>query len=95
MTPGQLSTTLFAGMTNLPWYAHFLGPVVEPVELAREIVRKIDDGTSGEISLPVYASWIEWVFVLPKSVQRVVRWIAGIDSAMEAGGGPGEGKKEK
>lgn len=37
----------------------------------------------GEISLPVYAGWIEWMFVLPRGVQRVVRWVAGIDGAME------------
>lgn len=94
VAPGQLSTALFAG-TTLPWYAHFLGPVVEPVELAREIVRMVDEGMGGEISLPVYARWIEWVFVLPKGLQRGVRWVAGIDAAMAGvGARAGEGKKD-
>lgn len=91
VTPGQLSTTLFSNL-NLPWYAHFLGPIISPVELAKSIVSMIDSGMSGEISLPVYAQWIDWVFVLPQSVQRGVRWVAGIDSAMS---GMGEGRKER
>ena len=92
VTPGQLSTALFADM-KLPWYAHFLGPVVEPVDLAREIVGMVDRGEGGEISLPVYAAWIEWVFVLPRSVLRGVRWVAGIDGAVEGSRGREEGKK--
>lgn len=82
VTPGQLSTGLFADV-KVPWYARFLGPVVEPVELAREIVTLVDEGVGGEVSLPVYAGWIEWVFVLPKGVQRGLRWVAGVDAAME------------
>lgn len=89
VTPGQLATGLFADV-KVPWYAHFLGPVVEPVELAREIVRRVDVGEGGEVSLPVYAGWIEWVFVLPAAVQRGVRWVAGIDAAVRV-----EGKKER
>nr|POF15367.1 epidermal retinol dehydrogenase 2 [Quercus suber] len=80
VTPGQLSTALFAGVQTP---SAFFGPVVEPVELARDVVRMVDGGRSGEISLPLYARWIDWMFVLPVGVQKVARWMAGVDRAME------------
>ena len=81
---------------RLPWYANFLGPVVEPVELAREVVGLVERGMGGEVSLPVYAGWIEWVFVLPGAVQRGVRWMSGVDAAMVGfGEGLGDGKKRR
>ncbi len=83
VTPGQLSTSLFAGVETP---SSFFGPVVEPVELAREIVKMVDSGESGEISMPFYARWIEWMHVLPVSIQRLVRWISGVDQAMEGFG---------
>ena len=80
VTPGQLSTNLFAGVETP---SSFFGPVVEPVELAREIVRMIDAGESGEISMPFYARWIDWLHVLPVGVQRILRRLSGVDRAME------------
>lgn len=80
VTPGQLSTNLFSGVKTP---SSFLGPIVEPVELAREIVRMIDAGASGHISMPLYARWIEWMHVLPVSLQRLARKLSGVDRAME------------
>ena len=80
VTPGQLSTKLFASVRTPN---SFFGPVVEPVELAREIVRMIDAGESGEISMPLYARWIEWLHVLSVGMQKLVRRLSGIDGAME------------
>ncbi|OQO06575.1 hypothetical protein B0A48_08358 [Cryoendolithus antarcticus] len=80
VTPGQLATPLFDGIETPN---NFLGPVVEPVELAKLVVERICEGRSGEISLPVYASMIGWLGVLPWSLQRLVRWAAGVDGAME------------
>ena len=80
VTPGQLSTALFRGVETP---SSFFGPVVEPTELAREIVKVVDAGMSGEVSLPLYARWIEWMHVLPVGLQRVARWMAGVDRAME------------
>lgn len=79
VTPGQLSTRLFADLVTP---SNFFGPLVETVELAREIVRTIDAGESGDISLPFYARWIEWNFILPAGVQRFMRLASGIDQAM-------------
>lgn len=90
VTPGQLSTSLFAGLETP---SSFFGPVVEPVELAREIVRMVDAGESGEISVPFYARWVEWLQVLPVGVQKVVRRLCGIDLAMEGMASPNTSKK--
>ncbi|KAK0282487.1 hypothetical protein LTR91_001472 [Friedmanniomyces endolithicus] len=93
VTPGQLSTTLFAGVQTP---SSFLGPVVEVMELAGEIVRMVDAGESGEISMPLYARYIEWLHVLPAGLQRVVRKVSGMDRAMEGfrgGRGPGTDNK--
>ena len=83
VTPGQLATPLFAGLTTP---STFLGPVVEPVELAREIVRMIDAGENGVIGMPLYTRWIDWIHVLPVGVQSVVRRVSGTDRAMEGYG---------
>jgi NAD(P)-dependent dehydrogenase (short-subunit alcohol dehydrogenase family) len=99
VTPGQLGTNLFAGVQTP---SSFLGPVVEAPELAKEIVRIVDEGVSGEISLPLYAKWVGVLQVLPFSLQRLARWVSGVDTAMEgfrARGigmvGGGKGKKLK
>ena len=89
VTPGQLGTRLFEGVKTP---SSFLGPVVEAVELAREIVRVVDEGVSGEVSLPLYAKWVGVLQVLPWSLQRVARWASGVDGAMS--GFRGGGKKE-
>jgi hypothetical protein len=80
VTPGQLGTRLFEGVQTP---SSFLGPVVEAPELAKEIVRVVDEGVSGEISLPLYAKWVGILQVLPFSLQRVARWVSGVDRAME------------
>lgn len=79
VVPGQLSTSLFAGM-NTP--SAFLAPVVEPVELAKEVVNMIDSGLSGEIRIPFYANWVPIFQALPVSLQQVLRTLTGLDRAM-------------
>lgn len=83
VTPGQLGTSLFAGVQTP---SSFLGPVVEAPELAGEIVRAVDEGVSGEVSLPLYARWVGVLGLLPFSLQRVARWASGVDRAMEGFG---------
>lgn len=80
VTPGQLATPLFQGLETP---SDFFGPVIEPVELAREVVRVIDAGVSGVISMPLYARLIEWMHVLPASLERLARDVSGVDRAME------------
>lgn len=89
VTPGQLGTGLFKGVETP---SQFLGPVVEAVELAREVVRVVDEGVSGEISLPLYAGWVCVLEILPGSLRRFLRWGCGVDAAM--GGFVGGGKED-
>ena len=79
VAPGQLGTSLFAGMKTP---SGFLAPIIEPVELAKEIVKIIDSGMSGEIRVPFYADWIPIFQALPASLQYVLRSWSSLDRAM-------------
>ncbi|KAJ4307008.1 hypothetical protein N0V88_000382 [Collariella sp. IMI 366227] len=79
VTPGQLSTPLFAGVRTP---SSFLAPVVEPVDVAKEVIAAIDGGRGGAIGMPLYARWMDWFNVLPGGAQVVVRRLAGVDTAM-------------
>ncbi|GAP87836.1 putative short-chain dehydrogenase reductase [Rosellinia necatrix] len=80
VTPGQLSTPLFSGVrTPNP----FVAPVVEPIEVAKEIIKAIDLGISDHIGMPLYARWIDWYNVLPVGLQKIARRLSGIDRSMK------------
>lgn len=79
VTPGQISTPLFYGVQTPN---AFLAPVVEPVDVAKEVIKAIDNGHNAAIGSPLYARWIDWYNVLPIGVQAVVRRLAGVDTAM-------------
>jgi NAD(P)-dependent dehydrogenase (short-subunit alcohol dehydrogenase family) len=76
---GQLSTPLFYGVQSPN---SFLAPVVEPIDVAKEIVAAIDSGMGAHVATPLYARWIGWYDVLPAGVQVLVRRLAGVDTAM-------------
>jgi len=77
--PGQLSTPMFYGVqTPSP----FLAPIVEPVEIVKEIVAAVDGGCSTNVAQPFYARWIDYFSVLPIGVQALVRKWARVDEAM-------------
>lgn len=80
VTPGQLSTPLFAGVKTPN---AFVAPIVEPVDVAKEIIAAIDLGLSDHIGAPLYARWIDWYNVLPVGLQRIARNISGIDRGMQ------------
>ncbi|UPK98161.1 hypothetical protein LCI18_009096 [Fusarium solani-melongenae] len=80
VTPGQLSTPLFYGVQTPN---SFLAPVVEPVDVTKEIVAAIDNGRGVTVGMPFYARWIDWFNVLPVGVQVIARWVAGVDSGMK------------
>ena len=81
VTPGQLSTPLFEGVRTPN---RFFAPIVEPVEVAKEIIATIDRGESDVLAMPLYARWAGWLNVLPVGVQRVGRWISGVDEGMRS-----------
>ncbi|KAI9755992.1 MAG: hypothetical protein M4579_004037 [Chaenotheca gracillima] len=80
VTPGQLSTSLFAGVQTP---SNFFGPVLEPVDVAKEIIRAVDDGRSALLAMPLYSRWVFLLGVLPVGVQRLIRKACGVDKAME------------
>ncbi|KAI1456179.1 NAD(P)-binding protein [Annulohypoxylon moriforme] len=79
VTPGQLSTPLFYGVKTPNT---FIAPVVEPIEVAKEVIKAIDLGLSDHIGMPLYARWVDWYNVLPVGVQKIARKVSGIDNGM-------------
>ncbi|KAI1376033.1 NAD(P)-binding protein [Hypoxylon crocopeplum] len=79
VTPGQLSTPLFSGVKTP---SRFIAPVVEPIEVAKEIIKAIDLGISDHIGMPLYARWVDWYNVLPVGLQKIARRVSGIDTGM-------------
>jgi len=92
VTPGQLSTPLFNGVETP---SSFLAPILEPVDVAKEVIAAIDAGSSTILSLPLYARWVDWMNVAPVGVQKLLRRVSGIDIAMRGFLGRGEGLGEK
>ncbi len=80
VSPGQLSTPLFNGVKTP---SSFLGPVLEPVDVAREVIATIDAGSSAVLAMPLYARWIDWMNVLPVGLQAIIRKFSGVDRAMK------------
>jgi len=80
VTPGQLSTPLFNGVKTP---SSFFGPVLEPVDVAKEVIAAIDAGSSAVLAMPLYARWIDWMNVLPVGVHAILRTMAGVDTAMK------------
>ncbi|KAL2075930.1 hypothetical protein VTL71DRAFT_873 [Oculimacula yallundae] len=80
VTPGQLSTPLFSGVRTPN---SFIAPLLEPVDVAKEVIAAIDSGTSAVLAMPLYARWIDWMNVLPVGVQSIVRRLSGLDVAMK------------
>ena len=75
-----MSTPLFYGVQTPN---SFIAPVVEPVDVTKEIIAAIDNGRGATVGMPFYARWIDWFNVLPVGVQVIARWVAGVDSGME------------
>lgn len=76
---GQVATQLFE---NVETPNRFFAPILEPVEVARAMVSVIDSGNGGVIRLPAYASLVSWYTILPASIQRLARYVSGVDAAI-------------
>ncbi|KAI0395706.1 hypothetical protein F5Y17DRAFT_184315 [Xylariaceae sp. FL0594] len=81
VTPGQLSTPLFSGVRTPN---SFVAPVVEPIDVAKEIIKAVDLGLSDHIAMPLYARWIDWYNVLPVGLQTITRSLSGLDRSMSS-----------
>lgn len=91
VSPGQLSTPLFNGVESPNG---FFAPVLEPVDVAKEVIAAIDGGSSAVLAMPLYARWIDWLNVMPVGVQAILRKIAGVDTAMKGFAGRNVSEKE-
>lgn len=91
--PGQLTTPLFAGV-DVGRIRGFFGPVIEPVDVAKEVIKAIDSGSSCELAMPFYARYIDWMNVLPVGAQKIARWVSGLDEAMKGFKGRSAAEKE-
>jgi hypothetical protein len=78
VAPGQLATGLFS-FVKTP--SEFLAPVVEAVQLAKEVIDMIDSGRGGAIRLPFYTQWIPLVGAFPAGVQKLFRNLSSLDIA--------------
>lgn len=76
---GQMSTPLFE---QIKTPSNFFAPVLEPVQVAQEIVSAIDSGRGGIIRLPTFAALVSWYAILPAALQRIARYLSGIDFAV-------------
>ncbi|KAI2788626.1 hypothetical protein POX_e06647 [Penicillium oxalicum] len=79
---GQMATPLFDWIRTP---SHFFAPVLEPVEVAREIVAAVDSGRGGVLRLPAFATLVSWYAVLPAAVQLMARGLSRIDNAVASG----------
>jgi short-subunit dehydrogenase len=79
VTPGQLSTSMFAGLRTP---SNFIAPVVEPVDIAKEIIRRVDNGEGGAFGLPLYTNLVGVLNVLPVGIVAILRKLSGIDGAL-------------
>ncbi|KAK9239422.1 hypothetical protein V1525DRAFT_424604 [Lipomyces kononenkoae] len=84
--PGQMRTPMFKDI-NPPW--QFFAPVVEPRDLATEIVDKIARGKSGEIRRPIYVHGMPYLRILPWPVQKLLRWASNLDGSVIAASNKG------
>ncbi|KAK2750932.1 hypothetical protein FQN57_000006 [Myotisia sp. PD_48] len=76
---GQIATPLFDGLDTPN---KFWAPILEPVQVAREIISMIDSGNGGVVRMPAYATFVSYYAILPVSIQRLARYLSGIDSAI-------------
>lgn len=80
VSPGQLSTPMFNGVQTP---SSFFGPVLEPVDVAKEVIAAIDAGSSAALAMPLYARWVDWMNVVPVGVETILRRVSGVDRAMK------------
>lgn len=83
VTPGQMSTKMFADVKTP---SNFLAPVVSPAEVAKDILKLVEKGESGEVAVPLYSRYTQVLGVLPVGVQAIVRRLSGVDTAIAKAG---------
>lgn len=80
VTPGQLDSSMFHGVKTP---SNFLAPVVNIDELAQQIVKCLENGKCGVLSMPFYTTMVKYLKILPMGVQELLRSAIGMDKAMD------------
>ncbi|KAI5965638.1 uncharacterized protein KGF55_001000 [Candida pseudojiufengensis] len=80
VTTGQMNTELFKDVSAPK---QFIAPVVNHVNLAREITEKVEKGYMGNLSRPFYANFLPGVRTTPLIVQDFCRWFSEIDEQIK------------
>jgi NAD(P)-dependent dehydrogenase (short-subunit alcohol dehydrogenase family) len=75
---GQMSTPLFE---KIKTPNRFFAPVLEPIHVAYQVVSAIDNGKAGVLRSPAFAKLVNWYAVFPASIQKLARYLSGIDKA--------------
>jgi len=89
--PGHFCTPLFEGVESPN---RFLAPVLEPVDVAKEVIKAIDEGSSAYLAMPLYARWAGLMNVLPVGAQAILRRLSGVDRGMRTFKGRGSKEAE-
>jgi NAD(P)-dependent dehydrogenase (short-subunit alcohol dehydrogenase family) len=80
VTTGQLTTSMFGDVIPP---MKFLAPVVNHIDLAKDVVCKIEKGEKGVLCAPLYANFLPIVKCLPIFMQDYCRWFSGIDTQIK------------
>lgn len=73
----------------------FFGPLVAFAEIARETIKLVEKGDSGEVALPLYSRYIQVLGCLPYEIQHIVRRWSRLDTADQDGGTKAQEKAGK
>lgn len=79
VAPGQLTTDMFKDVTPS---RTFFAPLVNHIQLARQILQKANVGEKGVFCSPFYANWLPVVKVLPLFLQDLCRWFSQMDDKL-------------
>ncbi|KAK9450337.1 uncharacterized protein V1518DRAFT_413581 [Limtongia smithiae] len=79
VVPGQMRTQMFSDI--IPPH-QFFAPLVEPEDLAAQIILAIERGHSGHISEPLYVNFMPIIRALPEWTVWIFRYLSGMDKAV-------------
>lgn len=80
VTTGQMNTELFKDVKPTK---QFIAPVVDHVELAQKITKRVDRGYMGCLAAPMYANFLPGIRTAPLFVQDFCRWVSEIDDKVK------------
>ncbi|KAK9454292.1 hypothetical protein V1511DRAFT_489237 [Dipodascopsis uninucleata] len=77
--PGQMKTSMFQDIVPP---LQFFAPVVDPRDLAKQIIDSLELGRSGKLALPLYVNFMPIIRVLPPYMIKIFRSLSGMDKVV-------------